>query len=69
MKKTLGVLFLLEFTRIGAFPRSVPLIYAILAIIIIGGSRFGAKYLLSSSKRRKYSSQIVIYGAGAAGLN
>ncbi len=62
-----GVLFILEISRMGVFPRSVPLIYVILAIIIIGGSRFGMKYLLSSSNGRKYSSQIVIYGAGAAG--
>ncbi|MCF6319654.1 MAG: polysaccharide biosynthesis protein [Proteobacteria bacterium] len=62
-----GVLFILEFTRMGEFPRSLPLIYVILAIIIIGGSRFGAKYFLWTPARRKYSSHLLIYGAGGAG--
>ena len=62
-----GILFILEITRMGGFPRSLPLIYAILAMIIIGGSRFGMKYFLNSTNKHKYSKQIVIYGAGAAG--
>jgi FlaA1/EpsC-like NDP-sugar epimerase len=62
-----GVLFLLEISRFGTVPRSLPLIYSVLAILIVASSRFGAKYLLWTPMRRKYSSQIVIYGAGAAG--
>ncbi len=61
------VLFLLEFLKIGGIPRSVPLIYSVLAILIIGGSRFGAKYFLWTPSHKKYSSQVVIYGAGEAG--
>ncbi len=62
-----GVLFLLQITRFGAVPRSLPLIYAILAIIIIGGSRYFAKFLLGTAGRRSLSHQVVIYGAGSAG--
>lgn len=62
-----GALFIFEISRMGTVPRSLPLIYGILAIIIVGGSRFGAKYLLWTPMRRKYSGQVVIYGAGAAG--
>jgi len=61
------ILFLLEMSRIGTVPRSVPAIYCLLAILIVGGSRFAAKYLLWVPMRRKYSGQVVIYGAGVAG--
>lgn len=63
----LGALFLLEVSRVGTVPRSVPIIYFILAIWIIGGSRFGAKYLLWPPAQRKFSGQVLIYGSGAAG--
>lgn len=62
-----GVLFLFEISRQGTMPRSVPAIYCILAILVIAGSRFAAKFLLWSPMRKKYASQVAIYGAGAAG--
>lgn len=61
------ILFALEMSRMGTVPRSVPAIYCVLAILIAGGSRFAAKYLLWAPIRRKYSGQVVIYGAGVAG--
>ena len=62
-----GVLFVAEMSRLGTVPRSVPAIYGVLAILIIGGSRFAAKALLWSPMRRQYTGQVVIYGAGVAG--
>ena len=47
-------------------PRSVPFIYAMLALITVGGVRFGLRHLyLSDQERRK--ERVLIYGAGAAG--
>ena len=47
-------------------PRSVPIIYAMLALITVGGVRFGLRHLyLSDQEQRK--ERVLIYGAGAAG--
>lgn len=47
-------------------PRSVPVIYAMLALITVGGVRFGLRHLyLSDQEQRK--ERVLIYGAGAAG--
>ena len=47
-------------------PHSVPFIYAMLALITVGGVRFGLRHLyLSDQERRK--ARVLIYGAGAAG--
>jgi len=62
-----GTLFALEISRLGTVPRSLPIIYAILAILLIGGSRFAAKYLLWTPIRRGFSGQALVYGAGEAG--
>lgn len=63
-----GLLFILELSRYGFVPRSVPVIYFVLAFLILTGSRFGAKYLLWTPVRKKMSGDVVIYGAGAAGF-
>lgn len=62
-----AVLFMLEISRLGTVPRSVPIIYAILAILVIGGSRFLAKAFLWSPFRAARSGTVAIYGAGASG--
>lgn len=47
-------------------PRSVPFIYAMLALITVGGVRFGLRHLyLNDQEQRK--ERVLIYGAGAAG--
>ncbi|MGM1051913.1 MAG: polysaccharide biosynthesis protein [Pseudomonadota bacterium] len=47
-------------------PRSVPFIYAMLALVTVGGVRFGLRHLyLSDQEQRK--ARVLIYGAGAAG--
>jgi len=49
-------------------PRSVPIIYALLAVILIGTSRFTARWLLWMPVRRQFSGrQVLIYGAGESG--
>ncbi len=63
----IGGLFALEITRLGTVPRSLPVIYAILVLIIIGGSRFLAKYLLWAPSQKGFSGRVLIYGAGKAG--
>ncbi len=47
-------------------PRSVPFIYAMLALVTVGGVRFGLRHLyLNDQEQRK--ARVLIYGAGAAG--
>lgn len=47
-------------------PRSVPFIYAMLAMITIGGVRFALRGLYLRNQLR-YKTRVVVYGAGAAG--
>ena len=47
-------------------PRSVPFIYAMLALLTVGGVRFALRGLYLSNQLR-YKTRVVIYGAGAAG--
>ena len=52
-----------------AAPRSMFLIYAMLAILYLGGSRFVARrYLLWASGKLRNQQPVVIYGAGSAGV-
>lgn len=52
--------------KLNGFPRSVPFIYWMLAILFVGGGRFLAQaFFQSSGKSRKKSA--IIYGAGVAG--
>lgn len=63
----LSLLFLAEVTQIGVLPRSIPILYWLLGTIVIIGSRFAAKYFLSSNARHSKNINVLIYGAGAAG--
>lgn len=64
----IAVLFAAEVWRVGAVPRSVPLMYWLFSIILIGGSRFALKRMLRwSAEPSTEAVRIVIYGAGAAG--
>lgn len=62
------VVFLFELARVTLIPRSVALIYGILAVALVSGSRFAIKYVLGtpfrfSSGRRS----LILYGAGQTG--
>jgi FlaA1/EpsC-like NDP-sugar epimerase len=62
------VLFIAEATRVAVLPRSVPIFYFLLGTIVIGGSRFAAKYLLwTPGQENAPAATLVIYGAGVAG--
>jgi FlaA1/EpsC-like NDP-sugar epimerase len=61
-------LYFAEATRFAIFPRTVPFFYFIFATLVIGGSRFAAKALLSLPERSiGREAGVVIYGAGPAG--
>ncbi|MDP2782164.1 nucleoside-diphosphate sugar epimerase/dehydratase [Devosia sp.] len=62
------LVFLSELAGRMVVPRSVPIIYWAVAILIVGGSRFLAKSLLWSTKRSGRQQPIAIYGAGEAGV-
>lgn len=47
-------------------PRSVPFIYAMIALMTIGGVRFVLRLVYLSSQKY-YKTRVIIYGAGAAG--
>lgn len=52
------------------FPRSVLIINALLTIILVGGARFGARYLYELQKHRSVmteSKPVLIFGAGDSG--
>ena len=51
---------------VGGIPRSVILINWLLGIVIIGGSRMAARWLLSEDQVKK-TTRVIIYGAGSAG--
>ena len=47
-------------------PRSVPIFYAVLVFLTVGGARFGFREWVANSLNRR-KQPVVIYGAGAAG--
>lgn len=61
------VLFAFEISRQGTMPRSVPAIYALMAMLVVIGSRFAAKVLLWEPSRNTFGDAVMIYGAGSAG--
>ncbi|MDI6026594.1 nucleoside-diphosphate sugar epimerase/dehydratase [Corticibacterium sp. UT-5YL-CI-8] len=59
--------FLTRMTGLEGMPRSVAVIYWMLAFVVIVGSRFGLKWYSSGPDRRKRMTPTLIYGAGDAG--
>lgn len=60
------IIFLTEMAGQGIVPRSVPFLYFLLGTILIGSSRFAAKWLLSvGTGMRRNEVPIFIYGTGA----
>lgn len=63
-----GVAFMTEMRGLEGVPRSVPLLYFMLATGFVAATRFGARWLLWLPLRKRYGNeQILIYGAGQAG--
>ncbi|MFC4626059.1 polysaccharide biosynthesis protein [Daeguia caeni] len=60
-----ALVFLMELYGASGLPRSVPLIYWLFSTVLVAVSRFGAKWLLSTSERGKtYTSSALIIGVG-----
>lgn len=60
--------FFTEMTGYGGLPRSVPILYWMLGLIFIGGSRIIARWALWIPLRSRFNGhQVLIYGAGLAG--
>lgn len=63
-----SIAFLTQFTGLGGVPRSVPFLYWMLGVLLIGGARFTARWLLWLPLRQRFDGrQVLIYGAGNAG--
>ncbi len=61
------IIFLMEMAGQGIVPRSVPFLYFILGTLMIGGTRFAAKWILvSGTGMRRDEEPTFIYGAGPA---
>lgn len=60
------IIFLMEMAGQGIVPRSVPFLYFVLGTLLIGTTRFAAKWILSAGTgMRRDEEPILIYGAGA----
>ncbi len=64
----IGAIFLFEIARMTLIPRSVTLIYGLLAIAFVAGSRFAIKYALHAQRPSGRSKDnLILYGAGQTG--
>src|SRR3569623_806057 len=61
------VLFIAEVSRFAVLPRTVPVIYFLLGVIVVAGSRFAAKYLLYPVEKGPPARPVLVYGAGDSG--
>ena len=62
------IIFVTEMTGGSGVPRSIPIIYFFIAVMVVGASRFLAKLLvLGPSRPVRSGNAVAIYGAGNAG--
>ncbi|MHB8353689.1 MAG: polysaccharide biosynthesis protein [Burkholderiales bacterium] len=60
--------FMTQMTGREGVPRSVPLLYGLIGLTLVGGARFTARWLLWLPLRERFAGrQVLIYGAGDAG--
>jgi hypothetical protein len=60
--------FMTQMTGLEGVPRAVPLLYWLFGVVLVGGSRFGARWILWFPVRSRFAGrQVLIYGAGNAG--
>lgn len=60
------IIFLMEMAGQGIVPRSVPFLYFVLGTVLVGSTRFAAKWILSAGTgMRRDEEPVTIYGAGA----
>jgi FlaA1/EpsC-like NDP-sugar epimerase len=60
--------FMTQQTGVAGVPRSVPVLYGLIGAVLVGGSRFLARWFLWLPVRKRFQGgQVLIYGAGGAG--
>lgn len=61
--------FMTQMTGAGGVPRTIPLIFWLLGVVLISGSRFCARFafLKAVNRNNRNKRTVLIYGAGAAG--
>ena len=60
--------FMTQMKGLEGVPRAVPLLYWLLGMVLISGSRFAARWILWQPLRKRFAGrQVLIYGAGNAG--
>ena len=60
--------FMTQITGAEGLPRSVPVLYWLMGMVLVGGTRFAARWALWTPTRRRFSGkQVLIYDAGMAG--
>lgn len=63
-----GLAFMTAMTGVEGAPRSVLVIYWLLGVLLVGGVRFAARWILWAPARERFQGrQVLIYGAGGAG--
>lgn len=63
-----GLAFMTQMTGVEGVPRAVPLFYWLIGMVLVGGVRFAARWLLWLPVRKRFAGrQVLIYGAGDAG--
>lgn len=65
----LGISLVAYMTPLPGFPRSVPIIFWLLSLAYVGGTRFGVRsYFNWLAQRFRAKAPVVIYGAGVSGV-
>ena len=60
--------FMTQMTGVHGVPRAIPVLYWLLGLVLVSGSRFAARWMLWLPLRKRFSGrQVLIYGAGDAG--
>ena len=60
--------FMTQRSGFDAVPRAVPVLYWLLGLVLVSGSRFAARWMLWLPLRKRFAGrQVLIYGAGNAG--
>lgn len=63
------IAFLTRMTGAAGVPRSIPVVFWVLATLVIAGSRFGAKWIIwSRSRSPRATERILIYGSDEAAM-
>lgn len=65
---TMAVAIVPYFLQLKGFPRSVPIIFGVLALLYVSGTRFAVRAYLQRRTRAMAREAVIIFGAGAKGV-